>query len=216
MLLAVPFKGIPWHSYMHWWSRSLARCSSQQADVALCYMPTLVVLPAPSPGPGQGICSKQKQDIGSGKEDVFSCSHALQRTYHCKDVTGPRPAVGYKYVCTSFSLLQTGEEQGLVTISHRTVCSHVDCWFLPLPSFSVWKHLLRAYQIHQALCWVLSLPRLNGTLFLSLGSSQSNEEKRKVSKSFRSEGRRQRKPLLLVLTLCWAPHSHSKPHLILP
>lgn len=65
----------------------------------------------------------------------------------------------------------------------------------------------------QAICKVLIPPRLNGTLFPSLGSSQSGEEERRVPQSFKSEGRRREgKPPLLALALCWAPHSHSEPH----
>lgn len=60
----------------------------------------------------RATCSEQKQDTGSRKEGVFWCSHTLRwRTYHCEGVTEPRPAVGYKYACTSFLLQQTGEGQ---------------------------------------------------------------------------------------------------------
>lgn len=88
--------------------------------MSLPCMPALVFLPAPSPGPGRGTCSKQKQDIGNGREDVFWCSRALQRTCHYKDVTGPRRAVGCKYVCAGFSPRKPRDTQDLVTMSHRT------------------------------------------------------------------------------------------------
>lgn len=82
-------------------------------------MPALAPLTAPSPGPGRGTRSKQKQDIGNGEEDVFWCSRALQRTCHYRDVTGPRRAVGCKYVCAGFSPRKPRDGRDLVTMSHR-------------------------------------------------------------------------------------------------
>lgn len=114
--------------------------------MALTCMSALVSLPAPSPGPGQATCSKQKQDIGNGKEDVFWCSHALRRTYHCEGVTGPRPAVGCKYVCTRFSPWQTGEGQDLVTLSHRTLVLPPRLLVLATPTiFNLETFALRVY-----------------------------------------------------------------------
>lgn len=176
----------------------------------LAYMPTLVSLPAPSPGPGQGICSKQKQDIGNGKEDVSWCSRALQRTCHCKGVTGPGLQLGPH---TSVpGVLHCRQKRDPVTMSPRAPVLPPGLLVLAARAMFGLEAFAKGLLCH-AICKVLIPPRLNGTLFPSLGSSQSSEEERQVPQSFKSEGRRREgKPPLLALALCWAPHSHSEPH----